>query len=47
MGDVPEWFAPEDVSDYEVWIFEGEPGRNLKILIEEKSGAMFTSDYQV
>jgi hypothetical protein len=47
FGDVPPWFAPKNVTEYEIWVFEGEPNINFKILIDKKSGVMFLNDYQV
>jgi hypothetical protein len=47
FGDAPPWFAPENVTDYEIWVFEGEPNSNFKILIDKKSGVIFLNDYQV
>jgi hypothetical protein len=47
FGDRPGWFAPKDVSAYEVWSFDGEPERNFKVLIDKSSGHMFINDYQV
>ena len=47
FGDVPTWFAPKDVTEYEVWVFEEEPNSNFKILIDKKSGETFLNDYQV
>jgi hypothetical protein len=47
FGEVPSWFAPGDVAEYEVWVFEGEPDRNFRILIDRKSGVMFLNDHLV
>jgi hypothetical protein len=47
FGDAPSWFAPKGVSEYEVWVLEGERDRHFKVLIDRKSGAMFLNDYQV
>ena len=47
FGTVPSWFAPEDVTEYEVWVFEDERDRNFKVLIDRKSGVMFLSNYQL
>jgi hypothetical protein len=47
FSDVPSWFAPKGVTEYEVWVLEGEPDRNFKALIDRKSGVMFLNDYQV
>jgi len=45
--DPPKWFAPNDVTEYEVWVLEGEPNSNFKVLIDKKSGVTFFNDYQV
>jgi hypothetical protein len=47
FGHAPEWFAPKAVGEYDVWVFENEPERNFKVLIDRKSGRMFLHDYQV
>jgi hypothetical protein len=47
FGDVPPWFAPKVWSEYDIWVFDGEPNRNFKVLIDTRSGAMFVNDYQV
>ena len=47
LGEAPSWFAPKVVTEYEVWVFEGEPGRNFKAFIDKKSGVVFLNDYQV
>jgi hypothetical protein len=47
FGDAPSWFAPKAVTEYEVWVFEDQPDRNFKILIDKKSGVMFLNDHQV
>lgn len=46
FGDVPSWFAPKAVTEYGVWVFEDEPDRNFKILIDKMSGVMFLNDHQ-
>ena len=33
--------------EYDIWIFEGEPDRNFKMLIDKESRVIFLSDYQV
>jgi len=47
FGDAPSWFAPKSVTEYDVWVFADAPNRNLKVLVDKKSGVMFLSDYQV
>lgn len=47
FGEAPPWFAPKSTTEYEVWVFEGEPDRNFKILIDRSSGHLFLSDYIV
>jgi hypothetical protein len=47
FGNLPKWFAPNDVTEYEVWVFEGEPNSNFKVLIDKKSGVTFLNDYRV
>ena len=47
FGDAPAWFAPKGVAEYDLWVFENEPDRNLKILIDRNSAATFVSDYSV
>ncbi len=47
FGDAPSWFAPRQANEYEVWVFEGTPDRNFKVLIDRKSRVMFLADYQV
>jgi hypothetical protein len=47
FGDAPSWFAPKSVTEYEIWVFDKEPERNFKVLIDKKSGHIFMSDYQV
>jgi hypothetical protein len=46
FGDVPSWFAPKEVTEYDIWIVE-EQDRDFKVLIDKKSGVMFLNDYQV
>jgi hypothetical protein len=47
FGDAPSWFAPKDLAEYEVWVYEDEPNSNFKVLIDKQSGVMFLNDYQV
>ena len=47
FGDPPSWFAPKDVSEYEIWVLDTEPNRNFKVLIDRQTGVIFASDYQV
>ena len=47
FGEVPVWFAPKAASEYDIWVFEGEPDRNFRMLIDKTSGVVFLSDYQV
>ena len=47
FGAAPAWFAPKAAIEYDIWVFEGEPARNFRILIDKKSGVVFLSDYQV
>jgi hypothetical protein len=47
VGDVPSWFSPKDVAEYEFWMFEESSGGNLMLLIDRKSGVMFLTDYSV
>jgi hypothetical protein len=47
FGTAPTWFAPKDVTEYEVWVFEGEPDHNFRVLIDKKSDVIFLSNFQV
>jgi len=47
FGDAPSWFAPKAVTEYDVWVFEKEPGRHFKVLIDKQSGEIFLSDFNV
>ena len=47
FGDGPAWFAPKATSTYEVWVFDDEPERNFKVLVDKSSGHMFINDFQV
>jgi hypothetical protein len=47
LGDAPSWFAPGDATEYEVWVYEGQPASNFRVLIDKTSGVMFLADYQV
>ena len=38
---------PFDDSGNIAWVFEGEPNRNFKVLIDKTSGVIFLNDYQV
>jgi hypothetical protein len=42
----PVWFAPKAASEYDIWVFDDEPNRNFRVLIDKKSGVVFLSDYQ-
>ena len=44
-GNAPAWFAPKAIDHYEVWVFENEPDRNFRVLIDSASGQMFLHDY--
>ena len=46
-GDVPSWFSPKVASEYRIWVFDGEPDRHFKVMIDKTSGAMFLHDYQL
>lgn len=47
FGAAPAWFAPKEVTEYEVWVHDGEPHSRFKVLIDKKSGVVFLNDYQV
>jgi len=47
VGDVPSWFAPLDVTDYELWVTEDSPDDHRMVLIDRKSGVMFLTNYLV
>jgi hypothetical protein len=47
LPNAPAWFAPKRVAEYEVWVFDNEPDRHFKLLIDSASGQMFLHDYAI
>ena len=47
FGQVPEWFAPKPVENYEVWVYEKARRGNFRIFIDRETGNMFLTDYSV
>jgi hypothetical protein len=43
----PSWFLPKDSSQYDGWVFDGDPNRNFRVLIDRESGAIYLSDRQL
>lgn len=47
LYNVPAWFAPGDLTAYDVWVFAEEPDRNFIVLINKESGTLYLSDHQL
>ena len=43
----PVWFAPEPLSQYEVWAYAGDTDSNFRLLINRTTGHIFLVDFQV
>jgi hypothetical protein len=39
--------APQDVTEYEMWVSGGEPDSGFRLLIDKASGVMFLNDSQL
>jgi hypothetical protein len=40
----PEWFAPKELSEYEIW--EAQGNDNLALLMDKETGHLFLRDWQ-
>lgn len=47
FNDPPEWFAPKAVDEYEIWVFEDQPERNFRVLIDKETCTLFLAEYLV
>ena len=43
---LPEWFAPEAITDYEVWVPE-DPASGYAVLVDRRTGRLFVTDSQL
>lgn len=45
--ECPTWFAPKLLEHYEVWGYADEPKGNFRVFVDQDTGTIFLSDFQV
>jgi hypothetical protein len=43
----PAWFAPEPIDRYEIWAYSNEPNSHFRVLVDQRTGNIFVTDYQI